>query len=73
MPDPKKFSSRSKFMASCISTVMGEGKKRDQAVAICISMWKDRNKKKDELEEDHFKIFSEDRSEIIKHKAYPKG
>ena len=41
MPKPRKGETKSKFMSRCISDVTGEGKKRDQAIAQCISVWGD--------------------------------
>ena len=48
MPDPKSFSDQNDWMDACMHTqVKGEGKPQQQSVAICLSMWKNRNKKKD--------------------------
>jgi nitrogen regulatory protein PII-like uncharacterized protein len=41
MPKPRKGETRSKFMGRCISDVINEGKKRDQAIAQCINVWKE--------------------------------
>lgn len=61
MPDPKQSSNKNKFMSTCVPQVIKEGKKQDQAIAICLAKWAKRNKD----EQDKFKIFSEDRSNII--------
>jgi len=45
MPNPKKFKNKKSFLDSCIPQVVDEGKDQDQAVAICNSMWDNRNKK----------------------------
>ncbi|MGQ4893449.1 MAG: hypothetical protein ACP6IQ_02350 [Candidatus Njordarchaeia archaeon] len=45
MPDPKDFKSKKDFLKVCIPTLIKEGKSQDQAVAVCNSMWKNRNKK----------------------------
>lgn len=46
MPNPKNFKSQKDFMKSCVSEVVKEGKSQDQAVAQCMSMWRNRNKSK---------------------------
>jgi len=45
MPDPKKFKDKDSFLKICIPTLVEEGKSQDQAVAICNSMWENRDKK----------------------------
>jgi hypothetical protein len=40
VPDPGKFKDQSSFMSSCISQAKREGKDQDQAVAMCLSMWR---------------------------------
>jgi hypothetical protein len=44
MPKPRKKETKSKFMSRCISDVIKEGKKRDQAIAQCINVWGDSHK-----------------------------
>lgn len=47
MPDPKKFKDKQKWMAECMHQVKKvEGKPQDQAVAICLSQWRNKDKKK---------------------------
>jgi 2'-5' RNA ligase len=46
MPDPKDYSNEKDFMHDSIKTNIQEGKPKDQAVAISINVWKNRNKKK---------------------------
>jgi len=43
MPNPKKFRSKKKFVSKCIPTAKEEGKPQDQAVAMCLNMWKNKN------------------------------
>jgi len=45
MPNPKDYKDEDSFMAACVPAVKGEGKDQDQAVAQCINMWKERDKK----------------------------
>lgn len=45
MPKPKPSEeSRSEWMERCIPTLINEGKDKDQAVAICSSMWEQAKK-----------------------------
>jgi len=47
MPNPKKYKSQKKFMCDCLhQTVTVEGRKKDQGLAMCLNMWKNRGKKK---------------------------
>ncbi len=39
MPKPKKNESKQDFLSRCTSEVMGEGKDRDQAYAMCNAFW----------------------------------
>lgn len=49
---PKKGESKDKFISRCISYIVkNEGKPRNQAVAICNSMWRRRNMSEEENEE----------------------
>jgi hypothetical protein len=45
MPTPRRDESYEDWMARCIPVLIDEGRDRDQAVAICASMWEDREKK----------------------------
>ena len=47
MPDPKAYDNKDDFISACIPKVLEEGtaKDQDQAVAICNSMWDDREEK----------------------------
>jgi hypothetical protein len=45
MPNPKKYDNQSDWMAACVPTRKREGDKQEQAVAVCLSMW--RNKEAD--------------------------
>lgn len=47
MPDVGRYKDKKNWMADCMhQTLKVEGKKQDQAVAICLNMWRNRNKKK---------------------------
>lgn len=47
MPDPKRFKSQPAFMDECMHTMRKEEKRpQDQSVAICLSMWRRKDKKK---------------------------
>ena len=47
MPDPKRYKDEDSFMSDCMhTTVKEEGKSRDQGVAQCLNMWRNRNKKR---------------------------
>lgn len=39
MPRPQKGESKSDFMERCVPEIIAEGKKQDQAVAICNSLY----------------------------------
>lgn len=53
MPKPRKGETKSKFMSRCISDVIKEGKKRDQAIAQCINVWGDSHKAAVEIHAAH--------------------
>jgi len=55
MPKPRKGEKQSKFMSRCISDVVGEGKDRAQAIAICISVWGD-HEKAEMASEDYLRV-----------------
>jgi len=50
MPTPHGGESQSKWMHRCVPRLIDEGKPQDQAVAICLHMWRDRGKSNGELE-----------------------
>lgn len=56
MPNPKNYNKKSEFMSACISKAKKEGKDQDQAVAMCNTMWNNKDSEKD-----RFAIFSQDR------------
>jgi len=48
MPKPKypeSNESKDEYMSRCVTSVMNEGKNRDQAVAICYSYWRESKRK----------------------------
>lgn len=45
MPTPQKGESRDDFLDRCIPMLVSEGKPRAQAVAICSSMYSNKDKK----------------------------
>ena len=46
MPIPKKNERKDKFIARCIPIVIEEGRDKEQATAICYSIWDESKKKK---------------------------
>ena len=46
MPDPNEYQDESEWMKVCVPKMIEEGKEQDQAVAACMSMWKDKGKEK---------------------------
>ena len=44
MPDPSNYDNEDDWMAACVPTAMDEGREQDQAVAMCLDMWRNRNK-----------------------------
>ena len=46
MPTPKKDEKKSDYMQRCVPMLINEGKKPDQAVAICSSMYDEHKKDK---------------------------
>lgn len=42
MPDPKEYENESDWMAACVPVRIEEGDEQDQAVAVCMSMWKEK-------------------------------
>lgn len=42
MPTPNKTETKENFIGRCIPMMIHEGRKRDQAVAICHSLWKNK-------------------------------
>ena len=58
MPTPAPYERRDKFLERCIPMLIDEGKPPDQAVAICNSMFEDKQKMKMEISpESAAKIF----------------
>jgi len=47
LPIPKKNENQSDFINRCIPQVIGEGREKNQAIAICYSIWDESKKKKD--------------------------
>ena len=45
MPDPKAYKDEKEWMAACVPKRIEEGDEQDQAVAVCMSMWRDKDKK----------------------------
>lgn len=41
MPNPSEYESEDEFMKACVPMVMDEGKEQDQAVAVCLSKWRE--------------------------------
>ena len=52
MPKPGKNEKKSDFIKRCIPIVISEGKKQDQATAICYSIWKRSKEKKNSMTEE---------------------
>lgn len=44
MPKPRPNETKNDYISRCIEQVVGEGKPERQAIAICESMWTNRNK-----------------------------
>ena len=44
MPDVAKYDNQKDWMAACVPVRIKEGEKQDQAVAVCLSIWRKRNK-----------------------------
>jgi hypothetical protein len=45
MPNPENYDNEDDWMSACVPTRIEEGDDQDQAVAVCLSMW--RNKKEE--------------------------
>lgn len=43
MPNPKDYKTEDDWMAACVPIRKKEGDKQDQAVAVCMSMWRDKD------------------------------
>ena len=52
MPEPNSYENEEEFMGVCVPKMIKEGKAQDQAVAACMSMWKNKGKEKDESKGD---------------------
>jgi len=47
VPNPKQYKDKSKFMGDCMhQNLKVEDKSQDQAVAVCLNMWRERRKKR---------------------------
>lgn len=53
MPNPKSYDSKDEWMDACMSTRKDEhpDEDHDQSVAICLNMWRDKDKKKESASE----------------------
>jgi HK97 family phage major capsid protein len=47
MPEVADFDTQKDWMAACVPVRIEEGDEQDQAVAVCLSIWRDRNKTMD--------------------------
>jgi 2'-5' RNA ligase len=47
MPHAGKFKVKKNFMSKCMRTTKSEGKKKDQSIAQCLNMWRDKHRGKD--------------------------
>ena len=45
MPEPSEYETETDWMAACVPTRVDEGDEQDQAVAVCLSMWREREDK----------------------------
>ena len=52
MPSVEKNETESHYMARCVPILIKEGKKKDQAVAQCLNMFKEKWKAKSSIEID---------------------
>ena len=48
--DPKSGESQSEFLTRCIPAMINEGKEQDQAIAMCISMYENKNSSQEKFE-----------------------
>ena len=73
MPKPKPDESQNDFVSRCIPIVMNEGtaEDRDQAAAVCNSMWKQNQKKEEQTE--HEKLLALVRARCEKQTAFNYG
>jgi hypothetical protein len=44
MPDVGRYKTEQAWMSACVPSMIDEGRKQDQAVAACLSMWRRRTK-----------------------------
>ena len=42
MPKPRPYEKKDEYISRCIGVLINEGKPKDQAIAICESMWKNK-------------------------------
>ena len=66
MPNPNEYDDEESWMKVCVPKMIGEGKEQDQAVAACMSMWKDKGKEKEKEQQTDF-IFAELSSSDLKY------
>jgi len=43
MPEPSNYNSEDEWMAACVPVRIEEGDENDQAVAVCLSMWRNKS------------------------------
>ena len=43
LPNPNQYGDKDRFVSACISAAMKEGYKQEQAIAICLDKWRNRN------------------------------
>ena len=43
MPKPSKKETKEQWLKRCIPVLIGEGKDKDQAIAVCMSQWENRS------------------------------
>lgn len=46
MPQPTKDEKKQDFISRCVSILLKEGKKKDEAIAICFSLWENKDNDK---------------------------
>lgn len=67
MPDPNKYKDQRSFMDDCMHQVKKvEGNPQDKSVAMCLSMWRDKGKKKNKDGKSKSKCASEFLRELAK-------
>jgi hypothetical protein len=57
MPNPSKYKDKSEFMEDCMhQTRRVEKMPQDKSVAVCLNMWRDKDKKKSKKKEGSFEV-----------------